>query len=157
VYLNLSSGDYTIRAGRDDRIFIQWKDSKPSDDRDRGRDVRIDPKSGSANIRTSGSWKNTRVVIEVPRQTDIYLRMRAGDVNISGIQGNKDIGITAGEIDIDVDAMDYSKVRASVKFGDLDARALRISKSGIARSFDWRGSGPYSLRATLFAGELTIR
>ena len=45
---------------------------------------------------------------------------------------------------------------ASVTFGDLDARALGISKSGIKRSLDWIGGGTYALDARLGAGDLTL-
>jgi hypothetical protein len=82
--------------------------------------------------------------------------MRAGDVRIDGVEGNKDIRMTAGDLKIGLLPASYSSVRASVKFGDLQARPLGISKDGIFSSFDWNGSGRYKLYASLFAGDVVF-
>ena len=153
VNLRLSSGDYTIRAGKSDSITV-FVESSRSIEMDRA--VRIETTSTSANVRTDGPKRDTNFIIEVPQRTDIYLRMYAGEVKVQGIEGNKDISLTAGDVDIDTDPAHYSQIRASVTFGDLDAHRLRISKSGIARSFDWTGQGKYYLKAHLFAGDLKL-
>jgi len=82
--------------------------------------------------------------------------MRAGDVRIQGIEGNKDIHMTAGDLSIELSPASYSLVNASVTVGDLRASPFRISKEGFKNSFEWRGSGEYTLRASLFAGDLTL-
>ena len=158
VYLKLASGDYSIRAGRDDRILVRWVIKKPSH-RDALMDqkVKIETFAASANVRTDDIGRDARFVIEIPSQSDVYLRMHAGDVEVKGIEGNKDIRMTAGDLEIDVNPASYSNVDASVTFGDLDARPMRVSKGGMWRSFEWQGSGKYSLRAKLFAGDLTLR
>jgi len=43
-----------------------------------------------------------------------------------------------------------------VRFGDLDARPFGVSKGGIFRSFNWKGDGRYTVKASLFAGDLKI-
>jgi len=157
VHLRLSSGDYTIRAGQSDRVVIQWKANSPEDERDMKKiKVAATVKGNEASIRTEGPTKHARVIIEIPARSDLYLRMRAGDLSITGIDGNKDIHLTAGDLKIDVPLASYSHVHASVTFGDLQAMPLGISQDGIARSFDWNGTGKYTLRATLFAGDLTL-
>src|SRR5262245_44675782 len=155
VNLKLSSGDYTIRAGRDDRILVRWL----SKDRpvDIERYVRITSAPTSVTLRTDGPSRDTECIIEIPARSDVYLRVRAGDITIKGIEGNKDIQMTAGDLEIDMNPASYSLVRASVTFGDLDAPRLAISKGGIGRSFDWQGSGTFYLRAKLFAGDLKLR
>jgi hypothetical protein len=154
IHLKLSSGEYTIRAGSSDRIVVRWVSDNV---RDLERKIRISATNETATIHTDGPLKDSHFIIEIPRISDIYLRVRAGEIKIQDIEGNKDIRMTAGDLQIDVNPASYSKVNASITFGDIDARALRISKSGIGRSFDWRGSGMYQLRASLFAGELTMR
>ena len=157
VRLQLSSGDYTIRAGQRDRVVIQWKANSPEDEKDMKKiKVGATVKGNAASLRTESPTKHARLVIEIPARSDLYLRMRAGDVSISGIDGNKDIHVTAGDLKIDVPPASYSHVHASVTFGDLQATPLGISQDGIARSFDWNGTGKYTLRATLFAGDLTL-
>jgi hypothetical protein len=48
-------------------------------------------------------------------------------------------------------------VEATVKAGDIDAGALGESKSGLFQRFTWSGHGKYTLRATLGAGNLSLR
>ena len=47
-------------------------------------------------------------------------------------------------------------MEASVWAGDVDARAFGLSKEGLFRSVDWRGKGPYRLKASLKAGEVHL-
>ena len=82
--------------------------------------------------------------------------MRAGDVGISGIEGNKDVHLTAGDLKIDVSPETYSYVHAAVTFGDLVAHPLGISKDGIKNRLEWSGAGKYKLDASLFAGDLML-
>jgi hypothetical protein len=157
VRLQLSSGEYSIRPATGNRVFVTWQaeDARFENDMKRIR-VRGDISANAATIRTSGPTNHARITIEIPAQSDLYLRMRAGDVRIGGIEGNKDIHMTAGDLKIDVSRTSYSQVHASVTFGDLRANALGISKDGIGNSFDWTGTGRYTLRASLFAGDLTL-
>jgi len=153
VTLKLSSGDYVVRPGRSDRIVVRWSSNK-IDDMDRYVDVHVYGRN--AQVRTDGPTKDGHFIIEIPPRSDIRLNIRAGDVKVTGIEGNKDIQMTAGDLDIDVEPDRYSRVEASVTFGDLTASPLGISKGGIARSFKWTGAGSYELRARLFAGDLTL-
>ncbi len=157
VRLVLSSGDYTIRAGTSDKIMVRWRAENPQHAKDM-RNIHVEFKLSDSNatIRTSGPSKHAVIVIELPAESHLSLRMRAGDVRITGIEGNKDIHMTAGDLTIDVVPSSYSLVHASVKFGDLRAGPLGISKDGIANSLDWSGAGIYTLHATLFAGDLTL-
>jgi hypothetical protein len=157
VRFRLSSGEYVIKAGNSDRIFVRWRNEDFSDLKDLNR-IKIDVSvSGSdALIRSEGPTKHVKTTIEVPMHSDLYLRMRAGDVRVSGIEGNKDIHLTAGDLKIDVQPETYSYVRGAVTFGDLNARPLGISKDGIKSSFEWHGAGKYKLDASLFAGDLNF-
>jgi hypothetical protein len=153
IHLKLSSGDYTIRAGAEDRILARWASDEtvPIEDV-----VRLAVRGASATVRTDGPLKHSRFVIELPGRSDIQLNIRAGDIRIAGIEGNKEIHMTAGDLNISLDPDLYSRIDASTTFGDLDAYPLHISKGGIARSFHWTGSGKYALSAHLFAGDLKL-
>jgi len=157
VRFSLSSGDYTVRAGASDRIRITWC----VDDEARVKDLKkisVDAHlSGTtATIVTDGPTKHVRFTIEIPARSDVYLRMRAGDVRVDGIEGNKNIRMTAGDLNIDVQPASLSRAHASVTFGDIQARDLGITKGGIKRSMDWEGDGRYTLDARLFAGDLIL-
>jgi hypothetical protein len=158
VTLNLSSGDYTVRAGASDRIRVRWR----AEDRDHDKDMRkiqvvTDVFERVLTIRTKGPTKHARFTIEIPARSDVHLRVRAGDVRIEGIEGNKDVRMTAGDLYIDVEPATLRHVHASVTFGDLEAGPLGVEKDGIRNKFDWFGAGQYTLDARLFAGDVHLR
>jgi hypothetical protein len=158
VTLTLSSGDYTVRAGASDRITVSWRadDSRYAKDMKKIR-VAADVFERVMTIRTTGPTNHARFVIEIPGRSDVHLRVRAGDVRIQGIEGNKDVRMTAGDLHIDVQPDSLRHVRARVTFGDLKARSLGIDKDGIRNSLDWFGDGEYTLDARLFAGDVYLR
>jgi hypothetical protein len=157
VRLQLASGNYIVRAGSSDHVLVRWQAEEPAFEKDLKK-IRVHTEiSGNvASIQTGGPTKHARITIELPAMTNLYLRMRAGDVHVTGIDGNKDIHMTAGDLNIDVVPNSYSYVHASVTVGDLRAGVLGITKDGIGNSFDWNGPGSYTLHASLFAGDLTL-
>jgi hypothetical protein len=155
VRMELSAGSYTIRAGRDDRIVVRW--NTQSGDAD---EVHVDltVRGSGATLVASGPRNHFNVVVELPARTDLTTRLSAGELNIYGMAGSKDIRVWAGDITIDVGrAEDYRTVKASVTAGDLSASAFHVSKGGLFRSFSWRGPGTYELNVHLTAGDLKLR
>jgi len=158
IRFKLSSGDYTLRPGDSDRIVMRWLANDSAHDGEmRKIKVYADIKGSAAIIRTDGPTKKARIAIEIPAHSDIFIRLRGGDVRISGIEGNKDVSMTAGDLKIDLPPESYAHVHASVTIGDLRGQALGISRDGFRNSLDWNGSGKYNLRASLFAGDLTLQ
>lgn len=112
---------------------------------------------------TGGPSNNFQITIEVPRNSDLYVRMFAGELDISGIKGNKDLQIHAGDLELSLGQPgDYGRVDLSVTTGDLEASAFGVSKDGLFRSFhtniarDQGGSHKYSLYAHVGAGDLAV-
>ena len=155
VRMRLGGGDYEIRAGSADRIVIEW--TVKNDAAAAKVKTKLNIVGSSAKIKTSGPHDHSHAVIEVPAETNLIIRLTAGDMSVRGIAGNKDIASHAGDLDIDVgNANDYSRVDASVHFGDLNASPFGTSKGGIFRSFHHQGNGRYVLRAHLGAGDLNL-
>lgn len=153
--LDLTAGAYIVRRGSDDRIRVTWR-TRNADQLTKVR-VTADVRGNEARIVTTGVARDTRIIIELPARTDLHLRMSAGDLEIGGLEGNKDIRLRAGELDIDIgDARQYGDVDAYVTVGDLRARPFGVSTGGLFRSFTREGAGRYSLRVRLWAGELTM-
>jgi hypothetical protein len=112
---------------------------------------------------TGGPSNDFQIDIEIPRQSSLYVRMFAGELDIDHVDGNKDLQIHAGQMDISLpNANDYGPVSASVTTGDLEASAFGVSKGGLFRSFrsdtapHTTTAGKYSLHAHVGAGELDI-
>jgi hypothetical protein len=157
VRLSLASGDYSLRAGDADRIVVRWSaddEARAKDLRKMSVDVHVDGRM--ATVFTDGPTKHVHFTIEMPARSDVYLRVKAGDVEVHGIEGNKDIRMTAGDLTIEVRPGTLWYAHGSVTFGDIDARPLGIDKGGIKRSFEWIGGGKYTLDARLFAGDLKL-
>ena len=158
VTMHLSSGDYAVRAGASDRIRVHWQANEAKHEREMEKiKVRTDLFGTVATIRTQGPTSRARFTIEIPARSDLHMRIRAGDVRIAGIEGNKDVRMTAGDLDIDVAPDSLWHVHASVGLGDLKAQALGIEKGGIRNSLDWIGAGVYTLDARVFAGDVRLR
>ena len=156
IRMDLAAGDYQILGSKDNRIRLEWS-VRDSEALTRVRN-RADVHDRDANITTDGpSNRGFKVVIQVPNEADLYVRLTAGDLRIEDIRGNKDVELHAGDVRIDVGrAEDYRNVDASLWAGDIKAPAFNVFKDGLFRSFDWRGTGPYRLHAHLKAGDLRL-
>jgi hypothetical protein len=156
VRMDLSAGEYVVQGAQESRVHLEWRVRDP--DQLWRVKTRADVRGAQARIETDGPNNGgLRVVIRVPVRTDLDIRLTAGDLSIEGIDGNKDVDLYAGEVDVDVRrAADYRRVDASVWAGEIDAPAFSASKGGLFRSVDWNGTGPYYLRVSLWAGEVRL-
>jgi len=155
--LHLRSGDFRI-VGRDDNKVSVRVDAK---DPQKAREVRVrfERLDNSAELNVSGGPKNNiQITIEVPRATGLFVRMPAGQLEVSDIRGDKDVQLHAGELIVGVgDPADYSHVEASVSTGGIEAEPFGESHGGLFRSFHKDGNGKYKLHAHVGAGDLTLR
>jgi hypothetical protein len=151
--LNLSAGEYEITASPDDTIRVAWR----TEGRDDHVDVSIEVRGSRAEVEIDGPSDNFYVELQLPRRTNVVAELSAGELELSGIEGSKDISARAGELRIAVgDREQYRRVDASVRIGELAADAFDVTKGGFFRSFEWTGKGQYDLRAHLTVGELRL-
>ena len=154
LWMDLSSGDYIVQAGGDDKVVVRWDTKDPDSNNIK---VSLDARGSDAAIVTSGDSGHFRIIVEVPARTDITSRLSAGDFRIQGISGHKDISSWAGNVVVEVGRPEeYGTVSASVTAGDLDASAFDVKKGGLFRSFSWKGPGTYKLEVRLTAGDLRL-
>jgi hypothetical protein len=155
VYLR--SGDVRLVGGTEKKVSVRV-DAK---DMEKAREVRVtfDRSEHSAELRVSGGPRNDiQITVEVPKDTGLYVRMPAGQLEISGVTGDKDVQIHAGELIVHVGSpADYSYVEASVTTGGLEAPPFHEDHGGFFRSFHKSGNGKYRLHAHVGAGDLTLR
>jgi hypothetical protein len=121
--------------------------------------VRIKVEGDHAGIKVTGCpHNNFELNIEVPKSSDLYARMFAGQLDVNNISGNKDVELHFGQLTMELGrAEDYRHVDASVMSGDLEASAFNISKGGLFRSFDQDGPGKYRVHAHVGAGQIDLR
>lgn len=100
-----------------------------------------------------------QVKIEVPRRTNLSVRMLAGQVTVEEVKGDKDIDLGAGQIVISsIHEGEYRSVNASVVVGQVQARAFGADKGGFFRSFTrTNAGGDYRLEAHVTTGQVELR
>jgi hypothetical protein len=155
VRLDLSAGDWTVRAGVSDKIVVTLHAGSSDVRRIR---VKVEVKGSNATVTVRETPDNDfSGEIELPARTDLGVWLTAGDLKIKGIEGNKDVHNHAGDVDIEVrNADDYGRVDLSVLAGDITAQPFEKSTGGLFRHLQHSGSGPYSLRAHIDAGDLRV-
>jgi hypothetical protein len=160
VSMDLSAGEYRIEASPDNNIRVTWSTRYQEDLRDvrtrldvRGREAALDIEGPSGD--NHGTF---RVTVAVPARSDLQVRLTAGELDIRGVTGNKNVSLHAGEVTIEVgNPRDYRRVEASVWAGEVSASPFGRRTEGLFRSIDWEGPGQYRLEAHLKAGEIRLR
>jgi len=153
IRMDLSAGEYEIVGGAEGKVRVSWSGGGRHADNVK---VRFKAESGRTKLETDDT-KDVHVVIQVPSRSDLHIRLTAGELSVSGIEGNKDIGMTAGELRINVgDPENYRDVYSSVRIGEITAKPFNMKKEGFFRGIDYNGKGTYSLRATVGVGEVIL-
>lgn len=155
--LHLHYGDFRIIASDSDDVTIR-ADGKNRDQAKKMK-VRVLRTGNALDIAFLHVPKNEcPITIAVPRETKLFARMRAGDLSVDGISGDKDLELLAGDMSIQVlNAADYGPVDLSVRFGDVSGGQFGDPKGWIGNSLKRDGNGRYRLHAHVFAGDLTLK
>jgi len=157
VRLKLHAGAMDVIGTPRDRIAVTWTSESPIKPGDvKVRILNTDPTE--AFVEVDGPESRVRYRVEVPARSNVVIRMTAGDLEVRAIRGNIDAELGAGNMELTLaEVRSYGDVRASVTVGGLDAVPWNVSRGGLLRTFDQNGSGDYRLRASVTAGQLTIR
>lgn len=156
LVMHLQSGDFRIVGGDDNRIVVHFEGANA--EKARKLTVRFALKGYEGNLRVSGGPKNElQVTIEIPRETDLKVRMPGGDLDVEGVHGNEDVSLVGGDLTVGVgNPRDYARVDASVRFGDVYGNIFGEPHGWMGESVKAEGSGKYRLHAHVFAGDLTL-
>lgn len=153
--IELGSGDYQIVASASDSIAVVYDEGA---DAVRKVKVQIDSGHGQNHIKIAGEKSNFHAVIEVPRRTDLRVRMSAGGLSIGDVEGNKDIEIVAGNLQLNsLRPQDYAQADFSVRIGDVYAPLFKTAKTKLRQPFRTSGPGKYRLHAHVGVGGMTLR
>jgi len=157
LQLEVRSGDVRISGTDSGKISVRYEGRKGGE----VEEVAIHfKKTGSNGVMTltGGPRNEFQIRIEVPRETDLHVRMPFGALAIENIRGSKNVELHAGDLSIEMgDPKEYAHIEASVMTGGLDSAPLGVSKGGLFRSFKHDGPGKYQLYAHVGSGELDLR
>jgi hypothetical protein len=156
IRMQLETGGYTISATDSENIVVTCHAN--SSDRLNRVKVEIRPAASSADVYISNTPNNNfNAIIEVPRHSNLWVRLSAGELKIEDIEGDKNVELMAGQLEIEIPHPEtYGHRDASVTTGSIDASAFDVSKGGLFRSFEQQGPGRYRLHAHVMAGEIDL-
>jgi uncharacterized protein len=154
--MHLQAGDFRIRGRDDEKILIHFEGKNAG--KASNLTVRLTRSDHSGDLYIfGGPKKDLQVTVEIPRVTDITIRMRGGDLDVSRILGDQDVKLIGGDLTIGVGKpQEYALVDASVRFGDVHGDAFGDPKGWLGGALRMEGAGKYKLRAHVLAGDLTL-
>jgi hypothetical protein len=157
IRLHLEAGGYTVIPGDSENIIVTCR-AQTEEQLNRVK-VGIKPTAASADIYVSETpHNNFQATIEVPRRSNLWARLSAGELKIQGVEGDKNVEVRAGRIQIGIPHPElYGHRDASVMAGSIESPAFGVSKGGLFRSFAQQGPGNYRLHATVMTGEIDLR
>jgi hypothetical protein len=155
--LRIRSAEIHIVGSADNRLAVHVGGKRGSTSTDVKARFEQSGKHGELQI-SGGPSSELAITVVVPRDSSLFIRINAGDVEVKGVRGDKDVELHAGDLTIDVgDPADYAHVEASVTTGAIEASPFGESHGGMFRSFEKSGRGKYRLAAHVGAGDLTLR
>jgi len=155
ITIKLSAGEHQISQSPDNHIRVHWRVKNESSSGE--VDARTDVNGSTATIYVDGPRKDFHTVIEVPRHSDLTVRLTAGELEVGNVGGDRDIRLRAGDLSIEVgDSEDYAHVVGSLWAGDIDGGPFNTAASGLFRSIEWRGEGEHELSFKLYAGDVRL-
>jgi len=157
IRLHLEAGGYTIRPSDANNIVVTYHAN--SEQERSAVKVKIKSTATSAEVYVTHTPRNNfQATIDVPRRSNLWARLSAGQLDVRDVEGDKDIELWAGELDLSVPHPEgYGHRDASVLAGSIEASAFNVSKGGMFRSFRENGPGTYRLHAHVTTGEINLR
>ena len=157
VVLRLGAGEADVVLNPESKEIVVTTQTK-SADKVKDIQVKVNVVGSRADVRVSGP-KQFKYRSELPTAADLKVRMSAGDLNVSGVDGNVDVELHAGDCSITLGAApeDFGPIDLSVRAGDLQANKFEANKSGLFRHFRQKRVSKYRFHAHVGAGDLTVK
>jgi len=157
IRLRLESGGYTIIPVDSENIVVTYH--AHTEEQLKRVKVEIKPTAARADVYISETpHNNFHATIEVPRHSNLWARLSAGELVVEDVEGDKNLDVLAGRIQVDIpQAEQYGHRDASVTTGSIESSAFDVSKGGLFWSFEQHGPGKYRLHAHVMTGEVDLR
>jgi hypothetical protein len=158
LHLTMRTGDVRILKGDTNQIRVRYtSESQRSDFADHvtlrfdvhGKDATID-----FHMPTHG---DVAVEVEVPAQTDLRVNLSVGDVTVRGVEGNKDLEVHVGDIEVEpVRQASYRRLEASTHIGDITTAEYMRVHGWLGNSVKSDGTGAYRVHVHTRIGDITF-
>ena len=153
IEMQLDGGNYQVRSATGDQIRVSFSGNTGNATADLG----ISGTHATLTVRDT-PHSNFTATIEVPKTSDVVLRLTGGNLEMAALSGSKDIDSKAGNVEISAGSPnDYASVDATVKVGNLGGGPFGEPEGTLSHHLTWTGHGKYTLRANLGAGNLELK
>lgn len=158
IEVHLSYGDLKVSPADDNHISIRYTMQSEHADFIPKVTTKFEVTPSSALLRVGGPHDGSiDVELKVPAQSNLYLRVSAGDIVVGPTEGEKNVETHAGDIVIDLPQhFDVGTVDASTHAGDVTAPWGK-PHGWIGGSVKYAGGGKYSIHAHTFAGDIDLK
>lgn len=162
IHVRLRVGDVHIRPSGSNQIRVHYTVSSRSEShvKDSRLDIDIHGNTADLDFHTTGNNTSVDVELEIPKNSNLDVHEKVGDLTVDGIEGDKDLDLAVGDIRIARDDSLYRFVDASTGIGDVDGSVNgrdRDEVSGwLGKTLKYHGDGKYELRAHVSVGDITL-
>jgi hypothetical protein len=158
LHLTMRTGDVRILKGDTNQIRVRYtSESERSDFADRVT-LRFDVRGKDATIDFHmPSHGDVAVEVEVPAQTDLRVNLTVGDVTVRGVEGNKDLEVHVGDIEVEpITQTGYRRLEASTHVGGITTAEYVRVRGWIGNSVKSDGTGTYRVHVHTRIGDITF-
>jgi hypothetical protein len=159
LHVHMSVGDLHIRRGDDDKIRLSYTIKSHSERNLKNARVDFDVRGNDATIEFHSPYSgntNFDVELEIPRNTNLDVHEKVGDLIVEDIEGDKDLDLGVGDIRVEREPATYRLVRASTGIGDVNSDLSGETSGWLGKTLRYHGDGKYELRAHVGVGDITL-
>ena len=159
VHVHMSVGDMHIKRGDSNKIRLEYTVKSRREESVKDARVDFDVRGNDATIEFHApTGKNTQfdVELEVPPNTNLDVHEKVGDVTVEGVEGDKDLELSVGDIRIEKGNGNYKLVRASTSIGDVHSADYGEPSGWLGKTLKYNGDGKYELRAHVSVGDIHL-
>lgn len=158
LHVHLSVGDVQIRRGSTNQIHLHYtvKSKKESHVKDAHVDFEVRGNDATIEFHSPGSNTQFDVELEVPKNTNLDVHQKVGDLTVRDVDGDKDLTLSVGDIRVDAEREAYRTVHASTSIGDVNGDGYGETSGWLGKTLKYHGEGKYELRAHVSVGDITL-
>jgi hypothetical protein len=159
VHVRLKVGDVRIVRGDSNKIRMHY--TVKSDREGRLRDIQLNFEVSGREATIEFHFPHTGntevdVELEVPKNTNVDVHDKVGDVTVNEIDGDKELELGVGDIRVEMERSAYHLVQASSGIGEVNGNGYGGSSGWLGKTLRYRGDGKYELRAHVSVGDITL-
>lgn len=159
VRVRLSVGDMHIKCGDTNKISLHYTVKSRHEQNVKDAKVDFDVRGTDATIEfhaPSGGNTEFDVELEVPRNSNLEVHEKVGDVTVEEVEGDKDLSLGVGDIRVTNERAGYRRVNASTGIGDVNGDGYGETSGWLGKTLKYHGEGKYELRAHVGVGDIHL-